>query len=44
MIDRSEAARALAKAVAYKQVGKEEEAERWGRELVKILELAKILS
>ena len=42
-IDRSEAARALAKAIAYKACGKEAEAEKWGRELIRLLQLAQIL-
>ena len=32
MIDRSEVSRALAKSIAYKQCGKQAEAERWARE------------
>ena len=44
MIDRSEVARALAKAIAFKQCGKQAEAERWARELVRLLECADILS
>ncbi len=43
MLDRSEIARALAKAIAYKQCGKDSMAEDWARELVKLLECAKIL-
>ena len=43
MIDRSEVARALAKAIAYKQCGKEKEAQEWARRLIKLLELAEIL-
>jgi hypothetical protein len=31
MIDRSEAARAMAKAIAYKQCGKQQQAEQWAR-------------
>lgn len=42
-IDRSEVSRALAKAIAYKQCGKDEEAEKWARELVTLLECADIL-
>jgi hypothetical protein len=41
--DRSEASRALAKAIAYKQCGKDREAEQWARRLVEILECAAIL-
>jgi len=44
MIDRSEAARAMAKAIAYKQCGKDREAAQWARELVRILECADILN
>lgn len=43
MLDRSEINRALAKAIAYKQCGKNAEAEEWGRKLVKQLELDQIL-
>jgi hypothetical protein len=43
MIDRSETARAMAKAIAYKQCGKQKEAEQWARELVRLLECADIL-
>jgi hypothetical protein len=43
MIDRSNAARALAKAIAFKQCGKQLEAEQWAAELVRILECADIL-
>lgn len=43
MIDRSEVARSLAKAIAYKQCGKQEEAEAWARKLVEQLECAEIL-
>ena len=42
-IDRSEINRALAKAIAYKQCGKQELAEEWARQLVRILECADIL-
>jgi hypothetical protein len=42
-IDRSEASRALAKAVAYKQCGKDRDAEQWARKLVELLECANIL-
>ena len=40
MISRTEASRALAKAIAYKQCGKDREAEEWARRLVEILECA----
>ena len=43
MIDRSEVSRVLAKAVAYKQCGKQEQAEEWARRLVELLECADIL-
>lgn len=42
-IDRSEVSRALAKAIAYKNCGKDREAEAWARTLVKLLECAEIL-
>ena len=44
MIDRSKTAQALAKAIAYKQCGKDVEAAQWARELVKLLECAEILN
>ena len=43
MIDRSEVNRALAKAIAFKQVGKDREAEAWATTLVRLLECAAIL-
>lgn len=43
MIDRSAAAQALAKAIAFKQCGKDREAEDWAARLVRILECADIL-
>lgn len=43
MIDRQEIARALAKAIAYKQCGKQGDAEAWARRLVELLECADIL-
>ena len=43
MIDRTEVNRALAKAIAYQQCGKPSEARAWGRELVRLLEMADIL-
>lgn len=43
MIDRSEASRAMAKAIAYKQCGKNQEAAQWARELIRLLECAEIL-
>lgn len=42
-MDRSEINRALAKAIAYKQCGKDREAEDWARRLVELLECAEIL-
>lgn len=42
-INRSDVARALAKAIAYKQCGKQIEAEQWARTLVELLECADIL-
>jgi hypothetical protein len=42
-IDRSEVSRALAKAIAFKNVGKDREAEEWARKLVELLECASIL-
>jgi hypothetical protein len=43
MIDRSEASRALAKAIAFKQCGKQGDAEEWARKLVHLLQCADIL-
>ncbi len=43
MIDRSEVSRALAKAIAYKQCGKDQEAEAWAIKLIRLLECASIL-
>jgi len=43
MIDRSKASQALAKAIAYKQCGKDADAAEWARKLVEILECAEIL-
>ena len=43
MIDRSEVSRAVAKAIAYKQCGKQVEAEAWARKLIRLLEVADIL-
>jgi len=42
-IDRSEVARALAKAIAYKACGKDAEALVWAEKLVRLLECAEIL-
>ncbi|WP_226019508.1 hypothetical protein [Novosphingobium sp. FKTRR1] len=44
MIDRSKIAQALAKAIAYKQCGKQRDAEAWARRLVELLECADILT
>jgi hypothetical protein len=43
MIDRSEAARALAKAIAYKAAGEHGKALDWARKLVDMLKEAEIL-
>lgn len=43
-MDRSEINRALAKAMAYKNCGKQDLAEEWARQLVELLECAEILS
>ena len=42
-MDRSEISRALAKAIAYKQCGKQADAEEWAKKLVHLLECAEIL-
>lgn len=42
-IDRSALARAQAKAIAFKQCGKHQEAEEWARELVRLLGCHNIL-
>lgn len=42
-IDRAAAAQAMAKAIAYKQCGKDEDAHQWARRLVELLECADIL-
>jgi hypothetical protein len=42
-MDRSEVNRALSKAIAYKNCGKQQEAEQWAKELVRLLECASIL-
>ena len=44
MIDRREVNRALAKAIAYKQCGKDHEAAIWAEKLVRLLECAEILN
>ena len=43
MIDRSKVSQALAKAIAYKQCGKDREAQDWARQLIRLLEMAEIL-
>lgn len=43
MIDRSAVATALAKAIAFKNCGKDREAAEWARQLVQLLECADIL-
>lgn len=42
-IDRAEVNRSLAKAIAYKNCGKDAEAAEWARKLVEQLECAEIL-
>lgn len=42
-LDRSAIARALAKAIAFKQCGQHDKAEAWAAELVRLLECAAIL-
>lgn len=42
-IDRSAASQALAKAIAYKQCGKDYDAEVWAAKLVNLLECSDIL-
>lgn len=43
-MDRSAINRALAKAMAYKQCGKEADARAWARRLIEELEMADILT
>ena len=43
-MDRSEINRALAKAIAYKQCGKDADAAEWARTLIELLECADILA
>lgn len=43
-MDRSEINKALAKAIAYKNCGKDYEAQAWARRLIKLLECAEILN
>ena len=42
-MDRSQIARCLAKAIAYKQCGKDTEAAAWACKLIELLECAEIL-
>ena len=42
-INRSDASRAMAKAIAYKACGNDEAAADWARQLIRILECADIL-
>lgn len=42
-VDRSATAQALAKAIAFKQCGKDSDAAQWARRLVELLECAEIL-
>ena len=42
-INRTATAQALAKAIAYKNCGKDAAAEQWARQLVQLLECADIL-
>jgi hypothetical protein len=43
-LDRSEINRALAKAIAYKNCGKDDQASEWARKLIELLECAEILA
>jgi len=43
-IDRSEVSRALAKAIAYKNCGKDKEANDWASHLIRLLECSEILN
>lgn len=43
-IDRSAINRALSKAIAYKQCGRQQDAEAWAARLVELLECADILT
>lgn len=43
MIDRSKVSQALAKAIAYKNCGKDKEAAEWAKELINLLQCAEIL-
>jgi hypothetical protein len=43
-MDRSQINQALAKAIAYKQCGKDAAAAEWARKLIQLLELSNILA
>lgn len=43
-MDRQEISRAMAKALAYKQCGKDHDAEIWARRLIHLLECENILA
>ena len=43
MLNRSDINRALSKAIAYKQCGKDKEAQAWACELIRQLEMMEIL-
>lgn len=43
-MDRSEISRAVAKAIAFKQCGKDAEADKWAARLVQLLECEGILT
>lgn len=43
-LDRTEISRSLAKAIAYKQCGKDADAAQWARQLVTQLQCAEILA
>lgn len=43
-LDRSAIAQALAKAIAYKNCGKDVEASQWARKLIELLQLSDILA
>ena len=42
-IDRSKVSQALAKAIAYKNCGKDQDAAQWAKQLIVLLECAEIL-
>ena len=43
MINRTDVSRALAKAIAFKNCGKDQDAEEWARELIRLLKCENIL-